>query len=650
MSQKNSLPGGYLGRILVVHLDTGKIEEETPPGSLYESHISGLGLAGRLLYDRIPAGADPLGPENVLAFVPGLLTGTGSLFTGRWTVAGKSPLTGGWGDANCGGNFSPAIKQCGYDGIFFHGRSDHPVYLSVQDGKAELRDARDLWGKDTAETEELLAGSGKGKKPVIAAIGPAGEKRSLISGIANDGGRMAARSGLGAVMGAKNLKAVVLSGKSRIPVFDRDAVRKLSKACNRWVQLQPPLFPGSIMALVGTLFRLLPGQMAQDGLLYKSLLMKWGTVSMNQASVEMGDTPVKNWAGNSRDYPLSSSRWIDPDLFRRTEIRKYHCYSCPLGCGAVCSLTGTFNRTHRPEYETVAAFGPLCLNTDTDSIFYINELLNRAGMDTISAGATVAFAMECYEKGLLRKSDLDGIDLAWGNADGIIALLYRMIRREGIGDVLADGVRKAAERIGGGAGELAMHAGGQELPMHDGRNDPGFALHYAADPAPGRHTVGSYLYYEMFQLWRKLPALPRPAKVYPKNLKYAAEEEKAVMAAACARLMNVANSAGMCLFGLFLGVHRVPLFEWLNAATGWEKTAADYMETGGEIQTVKQLFNIRQGIDPRSVTAPSRTLGRPPQKKGANRNREVDEKTLKREYWKAFGWNPETGIPEKKPL
>jgi len=390
--------------------------------------------------------------------------------------------------------------------------------------------------------------------------------------------------------------------------------------------------------------------MAQDGLLYKSLLMKWGTVSMNQASVEMGDTPVKNWAGNSTDYPLSSSRWIDPDLFRRTEIRKYHCYSCPLGCGAVCTLTGKFNRTHRPEYETVAAFGPLCLNTDTDSILYINELLNRAGMDTISAGATVAFAMECYEKGLLKKSDLDGIDLTWGNADGIIALLYRMIRREGIGDVLADGVRKAAERIGGGAGELAMHAGGQELPMHDGRNDPGFALHYAADPAPGRHTVGSYLYYEMFQLWRKLPSLPRPAKMYSKNLKYAAGEEKAVMAAACARLMNVANSAGMCLFGLFLGVHRVPLFEWLNAATGWEKTAADYMEAGTRIQTVKQLFNIRQGIDPRSVTAPDRTLGRPPQERGANRNREIDEKTLKREYWKAFGWNPETGIPEKKPL
>ena len=650
MKKDEKASRGYMGRILNVHLDTGKIEEEPLPDSLYENYLSGIGLASRLLYDRIPAGADPLGPENVLAFASGLLTGTGSLFTGRWTAAGKSPLTGGWGDANCGGNFSPAIKQCGYDGIFFHGRSDRPVYLSVKSGNAELCDARDLWGKDTAETEKHLADAVKGKKPAVAAIGQAGEKKSLISGIANDGGRMAARSGLGAVMGAKNLKALVLAGAGRIPAFDREEVRRLSKSCNRWVQLQPPLVPGSLMARVGTLFRIMPRQMAQDGLLYKSLLMKWGTVSMNQASVEMGDTPVKNWSGNNEDYPLSSSRWIDPDLFRRTEVRKYHCYSCPLGCGAVCSLTGKFTRSHRPEYETVGAFGPLCLNTDTDSIFYINELLNRAGMDTISAGATVAFAMECFETGILTKSDMDGIDLAWGNADAIIALLYKMIRREGIGDVLADGVQKGAERIGGEAPALAMHAGGQELPMHDGRNDPGFALHYAVEPAPGRHTIGSQMYYEMYQLWRKIPSLPNPAKVYPKERKYTADHEKAVMAASCSKIMNVANGAGLCLFGLLLGVHRVPLFEWLNAVTGWERTAEAYMQIGGRIQAVRQLFNIRHGVDPRSVAVPDRALGRPPQRRGANRNREIDIETLRRDYWREFGWNPETGVPEKEPI
>jgi len=650
MPRDEKVSRGYTGRILIVHLDTGKTEEEILPDSFYEKHLSGIGLASRILHDRIPAGADPLGPENILAFVPGLLTGTGSLFTGRWIAAGKSPLTGGWGDANCGGDLSPAIKQCGYDGIFFHGRSDRPVYLSVTGGRAEICDARNLWGKDTAETEKHLADTVKGKKPAVAAIGPAGERISLIAGIANDGGRMAARSGLGAVMGAKNLKALVLAGNRRIPVFDREKMRKLSKSCNRWVRLQPPLVPGSLMASVGTLFRIMPRQIAQDGLLYKSLLMKWGTVSMNQASVEMGDTPVKNWAGSNEDYPPASSRWIDPDLFRRTEVRKYHCYSCPLGCGALCSLTGKFTHSHRPEYETVGAFGPLCLNTDTDSIFYINELLNRAGMDTISAGATVAFAMECYEKGILTKSDMDGIDLTWGNADAIIALLYKMIRREGIGDVLADGVHKGAERIGGKSHVAAMEAGGQELPMHDGRNDPGFALHYAVEPAPGRHTIGSQMYYEMFQLWRKVPSLPLPAKVYSKDLKYVADREKAVMAAACSKIMNVANSAGLCLFGLLLGIHRIPLFEWLNAATGWEKTGEEYMEIGGRIQAVRQLFNLRQGIDPRLVTVPDRTLGHPPQKRGANRNREIDIETLKRNYWEAFGWNPETGVPEKDSI
>lgn len=645
MNQTGVPPGGYMGRILVVDLDAGAIGEEVLPGAVYDEGLYGPGLASRILLERIPPGADPMGGENILAFLPGLLTGTGCLFAGRWTVAGKSPLTGGWGDANCGGNFSPAIKQCGYDGIFFRGASDHPVYLEVRDGKAELRDARRLWGMDTVETETLLAGGVKGKKAAVAAIGPAGEKASLIAGIANDGGRMAARSGLGAVMGSKNLKALVLSGNRRVPVFDREAVKRLNKSCSRWVSMKLPLPAGPVMSRVGTLFRVMPLQAAQDGLLYNSLLRKWGTVSMNRASVEMGDAPVKNWAGSNEDYPFDRSRSIDPDVFRKTEVARYHCYSCPLGCGAVSSLRGKFSRSHRPEYETVTAFGPLCLNTDGDSIFYINELLNRAGMDTISAGATVAFAMECLEQGILKKSDLDGIDLAWGNADAVIALLYRMIRREGIGDVLADGVKKAAERIGGGAGALAMHAGGQELPMHDGRNDPGFALHYAAEPAPGRHTTGAWLYYEMFQLWRKVPGLPRPNLLYPKGSRYKDAEEKATMAAACSKYMNVANSAGLCLFGLFLGAHRIPVFEWLNAVTGRERTPAETMEIGKRIQTAKQRFNLCHGVAPRSVTVPARALGQPPQKRGANRNRTVDLETLRKEYWRAFGWDPETGAP-----
>jgi len=220
-----------------------------------------------------------------------------------------------------------------------------------------------------------------------------------------------------------------------------------------------------------------------------------------------------------------------------------------------------------------------------------------------------------------------------------------MIRREGIGDVLADGVRRAAERIGREAGQFAMHAGGQELPMHDGRNDPGFAVHYSAEPAPGRHTLGAWMYYEMFQLWKRVRHLPRPALFYFKGRKYVADEEKAVMAAACSRYMALANASGLCLFGLFLGAARIPVFEWLNAATGWNRTPEDYLAAGERIHTLKQAFNVRHGIDPRSNRLSDRAAGIPAQTRGANKGRTVAIAKLMSDYWRQFGWDPETGVP-----
>jgi len=635
----------YMGKILWVDLSDGNIREEIIPDEIYEAHLSGLGLAAYYLYNRIPAGADPLGPDNILGFVSGLLTGTGSLFSGRWMVVGKSPLTGAWGDANCGGNLSPAIKRCGYDGIFFTGISEKPVYLYVGHNKAELCDASRLWGKDAVETEEILIGE-KGDRARVACIGPAGEKLSLISGICNDRGRLAARSGLGAVMGAKKLKAVVLNGSRRIAVHDREEVKRLSRQCNRWVHWQPPFLSGPMMAYLGAVMRFLPTQMAMDGLLYKIMLRKWGTGSMNQASVEMGDAPVKNWEGSNLDFNPKRSRPTNPDAVIKTEQVKYHCYSCPLGCGGICAVQGKYTETHKPEYETTLALGGLCLNNDMDSLFYMNEALNRAGMDTISAGGTAAFAIECYEKGLLTKADTDGLELTWGNSKAIISLIEKMVRREGIGDLLADGSKVAARKLGKGA-DYAIQAGGQELPMHDGRNDPGFNVHYSAEPAPGRHTIGAQLYYEMFQLWRRVKGLPRPKFLYFKDRKYAADEEKAVMAAACSKFMNVANGAGMCLFGLFLGAQRTPTFEWLNAATGWHKTPEDYMEIGERIQTLKQLFNFKHGVDPRSFKVGDRVLGRLPQSQGANRGRTMDIEKMIGDHWRRFGWDAETGEPSE---
>jgi aldehyde:ferredoxin oxidoreductase len=635
---------GYMGKILWVDLSKRQIREEVIPDEIYEQYLSGTGLAAYLLCNRIPAGADPLGPDNILGFVSGLLTGTGSLFSGRWMVAGKSPLTGGWGDANCGGNLSPAIKRCGYDGIFFTGISEKPVYLHVRHNGAELCDASHLWGKDAVETEEALIKE-KGDKAKVACIGPAGEKLSLISGICNDRGRLAARSGLGAVMGSKKLKAVVLSGKRRIDVHNRDEIKRLSRQCNRWVQWQPPFLPGPQAAYMGVVMRLLPTQMAMDGMIEKILLRKWGTSSLNQASVEMGDSPIKNWKGSNVDFNPKRSLPTNPDAIKKVERVKYHCYACPLGCGGICTLPGKYAEIHKPEYESTLALGGLCLNSDMDSIFYMNEVLNRAGMDTISAGGTVAFAIECYENGLLTKADTDGLELTWGNSKAIIALVEKMVRREGIGDLLADGSKVAARKIGKGASDYAIQAGGQELPMHDGRNDPGFNVHYSAEPAPGRHTIGSQLYYEMFQLWKQVKGLPRPKFLYFKDRKYVANEEKAVTAAACSKFMNVANGSGLCLFGLFIGAKRIRTFDWLNAATGWRKTPEDYMEIGERIQTLKQLFNIRHGIDPWSFKVGDRVVGRPPLTEGANRGRTMDMEKMISDYWYQLGWDAATGKP-----
>lgn len=641
----------YMGKILMVDLSSGTMTEEKIPDDVYRQYLSGMGLGAYILYNRIPAGADPLGPDNILGFCSGLLTGTGSLFSGRWTLVGKSPLTGGWGDANCGGTFSPAIKHSGYDAVFFKGISSKPVYLYIKNGKAALKDAADLWGMDAVETEEKLKKQ-YGEKAGVAVIGPAGEKVSLISGVCTDKGRIAARSGLGAVMGVKKLKAVVLDGVQRIQVQDPEAMKNLSLKCVKWTNFPMPLslLPGVGLALMGTFMGATPVMFAQDGLLYKTILRTWGTGGMNQMSVEMGDSPLKNWDGSSKDFHLSKSKTINPDIIKKAEIVKYHCYSCPLGCGGICATKGKYSHTHKPEYESILALGGLCMNEDLDSLFYLNELLNRAGMDTISAGATAAFAIECYEKGILTKEDTDGLELKWGNTEAVVALIRKMVNREGIGDILADGSKVAAAKIGRGAEGCTVHAGGQEPAMHDGRGDPGFNVHYSVEPTPGRHTIGAHLYYEMFQLWKRVKGLPRPNLLFMKGSKYKVNKEKAQASAACSKFMSMGNGAGMCMFGLFIGAKRIPTFDWLNAATGWKLTPEEYMTIGERIQTIKQDFNVKHGIEPKNNFISRRAQGNPPQKEGPNKGRSVDIEKLAADYWEQFGWDRITGKPKEETL
>jgi len=635
---------GYMGKVLLVDLESGSITIEEIPDSVYETYLAGEGLAAYLLYKWIPAGADPLGPENVLGMVPGLLTGTGSLFTGRWSAVCKSPLTGGaFGFANCGGNFAPKIKRCGYDGIFFRGISPKPVYLYVDNGNAKLRDASHLWGKDAIETEDLLMKEG-GLGSRVACIGPAGEKISLISGIVNDGGRIAARNGVGAVMGSKRLKAVLLSGKKRVGVRNPLAMKYLSKKCSKWIKLMPPLIK-DINYPFGQMLRLSPIQMAIPGLMAVMQLRQMGTICINQMAVEQGDAPVKNWKGSNLDYRYEQSKNVSPETILAREYEKYHCYSCPLGCGGKLSLPGKEGgHTHKPEYETVTALGAMSLNSDLDGILQMQEMLNRAGMDTISAGSIVAFAFECYEEGLLTKEDTGGLELVWGNSQAVISLIEKMIAREGIGDILADGVKIAAKRIGKGADQYAMHIGGQETAMHDGRNDPGNVVHFASEPSPGRHTNGSQLFYELFALWKAMPELPKAAPLYLKKSRFHSDEEKSVISAAMSKYMNIGNACGFCLFGLQMGTQFIPVFDWINAATGWDLSPRDYMAIGARIQTLKQAFNIKQGFDPASVKVNERLLGLTPME-GANKGHTFDLYKIRSDYWDLFGWDRETGRP-----
>ena len=638
----------FTGKVLWVDLTNGTFSEEVIPDSIYQKYLSGIGLGAALLYRDIPAGADALGPQNILGFMSGLLTGSGSLFSGRWMAVGKSPLTGGWGDANCGGTFAFAIKQTGYDGILFKGISPTPVYLLIGSHGPKLLDASHLWGKDTVETEEAIQAAHSGKKqPAVACIGQAGENLSLISGIVNDKGRIAARSGLGAVMGSKRLKAVALAGAKRVSARHPAQMKRLSNKCSRDILLPLNIINSKTIGLFGGLVGNLPVGMSQSGFLLGGILAKWGTIGTLPASAGMGDTPFKNWAGTNRDMPQVYDA-IDPDKIIAREKRKYHCRGCPLGCGGIIELAG--QESHKPEYETTAGFSTLLLNDDLELVYEVNELLNQAGMDSISASASIAFAMECYEKGWITQEDTGGLQLTWGNGLAVRVLLDQMISRQGFGAWLTDGVQHAVAKLGAHTADSAIHAGGQEIAYHDPRLDPGMALHASVDPTPGRHTTGAQLYYDMYKLWTSIPELPKSGQFYRKPTRYDPGNGRTESAVAVSNFTQFYNSAGMCYMGMLIGIDRVPVFEWANAATGWNLTPREYLRIGQRIQTLRQMFNIRHGVDPTKVKVSQRLLGDPPQVVGPNKGVQYDLEPLMQAYWQEIGWDAKTGIPTPETL
>jgi len=646
---------GYWGRILWVDLSRGEIAREEVPGEVYRRYLSGIGLAAKILWDRLPAGTGALDPENILGLTTGLLTDTGALFAGRFTAVGLSPQTGGWGDANCGGYFAPALKRCGLDAVFITGAAERPVYLFVNEEEARLEEAAGLWGQDLVRTEEELRKL-HGPKARAVCIGPAGERLSWLAGIGTDRGRLAARSGLGAVMGSKNLKAVVAAGSRRVGTADQTGLRSLSRSFKTRLDGGRGLgrFLGDgFLGLLGRFSRRGGLQPRQPSLLWRQVLAKYGTSGVTALSAEVGDSPVRNWTGvGYRDFPLSVSQRIGAEAVLARQVKRYGCASCPLRCGGIVELEdgrGGRVEVHKPEYETLAAFGSLVLNHDLEAIIRLNDLVNRAGMDSISCGAAAAFAVECFEEGLINREDTGGLTLAWGEPQGLIRLTEMIIRREGIGDLLADGVARAAAAIGQGAERLAVHCGGVEPPMHDPKYDPGYGLAYCCEPTPGRHTITAYQLQDLQHLEEQFSRAARVPALTTQRKKYQLQGKAGGLAVTSFYKMLV-DAAGVCLFGTQVGAG-MPLGEWMNAATGWNLTNDEYLVIGERIHQLRHAFNFRQGINPiRDFKPHPRLLGRPPLEKGPLKGISLDLEAMAAEYYQVMGWDRTDGSPSGERL
>lgn len=613
------MPYGYTGKILWVDLKEEKIKEEIIAENIYREFLGGTGLGVRMIYERMKPKSDPLGPGNILGFVTGPLTATLVPGSGRFTVVTKSPVTGGWADSSSGGFWGPNLKWAGYDAIFFTGISRKPVYLVISNGNVELREASKLWGKDTYDTEDYIEKELGKSKWRISCIGPAGEACSLIAGIVNEKGRIAARGGVGAVMGSKKLKAIVLNeeDKREIPIADKKGLDSIRKK-----------FIEDIKA---------------NG--FHQGLAKNGTGGGTSFLVSIGDCPTKNWNSTGLDS-MPSCEKLNSMNMERYKLKGYGCHSCPLRCGAIIKIEkGPFKtkgEMHRPEYETLASLGTLCLNDNIEAVIKANEICNLYGMDTIAVGGIVAFAMECYEKGIINIEDTGGIDLKWGNGEAVVALTEKIAKREGIGNILADGVKKASEHIGKGAEKLAMHIGGHRIPYHDPRLSPALGTHYIADSQPACHmgSQGADL------LDKGLPLGEDPLLESPKFSVYGDYDKKGLTYAKGYEYFQLVSSGGLC--ALYTIQFAIPIVELIRPVTGWNIDWNEGLKIGKRILTLRQAFNAREGIKPSDFKFPERLTK--PMSIGMAAGIRVDFDTLKKGYFEAMGWNIDDGKPRRETL
>ncbi|MEM1582739.1 MAG: aldehyde ferredoxin oxidoreductase family protein [Candidatus Bathyarchaeia archaeon] len=611
------MPFGYNGKILRVNLSNEQILIDQPDEKFYRMYLGGEGFVAYFLLKEVKPGIDPLGPENKLIFAAGPLTGAPIPGCGRNSIGAKSPLTGGFGESEVGGMWGAELKRAGFDAVIVEGKAANPVYLWIHDSEAEIRDAGHLWGKETGETQAIIREELGDNLIRVASIGPGGENLVRFACVIVDLHDAAGRTGMGAVMGSKNLKAVAVRGRRRIEVFHPEKLKELS----RWLNQNMARF-----------------RFVND-------LHNYGTGVNIDAGVSSGNLPIRNF----RDGSFPNPDKIDARTIRKTiSVGMDGCYACSVRCKKIVKVGEPWNIDPAyggPEYEALAALGSNCGIDNLEAVVKANELCNRYSLDAISTGVTIAFAMECYEYGILSSEDTGGLELIFGNADALVKMVENIAYRRGLGNILAEGVRRASQIIGKGSEKYAMHVKGLEIPMHEPRLKRALGLGYAVSPTGAdhmhnMHDTGLVSAGPMLDSLSSLGILePIPLEdLGPRKV-------RAFIYYVDWRVLD--NCLLICDF---LPWDFNQKTEIVKAVTGWNTSAWELMKTGERITTMARIFNIREGFMKRDDWLPERFFG--PKRNGPLSNTSLNPNVFESAielYYEMMGWN-KNGIPTRARL
>ena len=602
---------GYAGKIGWIDLTDGTIRVDELEERVARKYLGGKALGAYLLLRHLQPKTDPYDPANMLIFITGPLSGTTFPAASRSAVVTRSPLTGTFLDSYCGGFFGPHMKRAGFDVLIITGKSKKPAYILIDGGVITLKEADHLWGLSTSQTDARLQATHKkeqGERISVAAIGPAGENQVRFANIINNG-RCYGRGGAGAVMGSKNLKAVVLKGNLPVELADEAGFKEVVSRCRRKTAEHP-----------------LTGR--------KGVFPKVGTMMTLDLTHEIGTLPTRNWQENT----FEDVEDINAEAFVKHIIRPKTCYACPIGCSRESTATksGVEYTTEGPEYETMYAFGPNCEIKEPQVVIAADKLCTDYGLDTISCGVVVGFAMECFEAGLLSDEDTGGADLSFGNGDALMECIHLIGKREGFGRILAEGVKRAAEKIEGSA-EFAMHVKGLELPGYDPRGMKGQGLTYAVSDRGGCHLRSNTLRTEI---------IGKP-RLYDRYV----YDEKGEMVRELQLNYATFNCLIACVFGAF-AISVEDYAEALTSVVGWELTAEALWRIGERALNLTRLFNVREGFTRLDDTLPPRLFNQAATR-GPSKGEVVDKKAFEQmldEYYRCMGWDPLTGIPTDQKL